>query len=641
MRLLVASRVTTIGLGTAYMLLAGCAQFTPAPMPTGIPDGVHTHRFQTNPPSSTFEYSGEWKNGVPHGQGSGREFDLNGQLKATCKGEFRTPQPGYLEGDGEIYRPDGTVLFRGKLQGSLPFGSGCMAGAKGLYTSPTGWTVSSDKFSIVSYAIGVYLLPGGTCTLGDPQGNTWTGTCNLPTQSKHANIIFDGMTYSLPELEVSPQIIHFTAGGIVNFTLANGPGVMRFANGEQVQGNFDLGHLDDGLVQVTSPDGKASQSMVSNGKLGPRHMASAQLASAQSCGFPGWRLASGDCEQNSWSGTVDAYDASGMERIAGPFKKGVPAGSVTWSRLDSGLQIRGTMVAVNGGLGFTKGQVSVNGTPVYEGAMNGFAPNGNGICTVDGSPERCEYAQGERIDALYKTRLENDRLRREMAANQEAQQLAQQQAAARQQAQAQAEASSGGGDLFGKVVAIGIGAGAVSSVSGVSSEIRNQMITGMAADILTDGKAGGIATAQQNLGIQNAGSLQPAASVLSGASMGNNAALKGSSAVASRTEADASNATLQNIAGIGSTPGHDERSQQLDDIVAQVAADMGMKTYEATYQCAPEDPVQHVTVPYKSEACLAAKQNWFQVYACNEVESMGAANQQCLDSCGNAGCDEQ
>ncbi|MDD0842552.1 hypothetical protein [Pseudomonas sp. Gutcm_11s] len=640
MHLRAASR-TTIGLGAMSMLLAGCTQFTPAAMPTGIPDGVYTHRFQANPSLSAFEYSGEWKGGVPQGKGSGRGFDINGTLSATCKGDFRTLQSGYLEGDGEIYRPDGTVLFRGQLTGSLTFGAGCMAGSKGTYISPTGWTVSSEKFTMVSFSAGVYLLPGSTCTLGDPQGNTWTGTCNLPAQSKHANIAFDGATYSLPYLEVTSQVIHFTALGIVNFTLANGPGVMRYANGEQVQGNFDLGHLDDGLVQVTSPDGKVSQAMVSNGKLGPRHMASSQLASAKSCGFPGWRLASGTCEQNSWSGTVDAYDASGMERIAGPFKKGVPAGTVTWSRLDSGLQIRGTMVAVNGGLGFTKGQVSINETPIYEGEISGFAPNGNGICTVDGSPERCEYSHGERIDALYKTRLENNRLRREMAANQEAQQLAQQQAAARQQAQAQAEADSGGGDLFGKVMAIGIGAGAVSSVSGVSSEIRNQMITGMAADILTDGQAGGIATAQQNLGVQNAGSVQPAVSALSGASMGSNGVLKGSSAVASHTETDASNATLQNIAGIGSTPGHAERSQQLDDIVAQVAADAGMKTYDATYQCSPEEQPQHVTVPYKSEACRVAKQNWFQVYACNDVEHMGAANQKCLESCGNAGCDEQ
>lgn len=639
MRLLAASRTTTSL--AMFLLFAGCTQITLAPMPTGIPDGVYTHRFQTNPPTSAYEYSGEWKNSVPHGQGSGRDFDATGSLTATCKGKFRTPYPGYLEGDGEIYRPNGSLLFRGNIVGSLLSGSGCMPGSKGVYTSPAGWTVSSDKFSIVSYAMGVYMLPGGTCILGDPQGNTWAGICNLPARSKYANIAFDGTTYSLPELEASSTLIHFTGGGIVNFTLANGPGVMRFSNGEQVQGNFDLGHLEDGLVQVTSPDGKVFQAMASNGKMGPRHVGSAQLANSQSCGFPGWRLASGACEQNNWSGTVEAYDASGMERIAGPFKKGVPIGTVTWSRLDSGLQIRGTMAAVNGGLGFTKGQVSVNATPVYEGEISGFAPNGNGICTVEGSPERCEYTHGERIDALYKTRLENNRLRREMAANQKAQQLAQQQAAARQQAQTETEADSGSGDLFGKVVAIGIGAGAVSSVSGVSSEIRNQMITGMAADILTDGKAGGIATAQQNLGVQSTGSLQPAVSTLSGASMGSNSVLKGSSAVASLTETDDSNTTLQNIAGIGSTPGHAERSKQLDDVVVQVSAEMGLKTYDATYQCAPGDPVQRVTVPYKSEACRVAKQNWFQVYACNDVERMGAANQQCLESCGHAGCDEQ
>lgn len=624
------------------LLLGGCAQYQVAQVPNNIPDGVATHRFQAS--TSAFEYSGEWKNSRPNGAGSGRDFDATGQVTATCKGQFSN-DPGSLGGygQGEIYRNNGTVIFRGVIVSSLIGGTGCMPGTKGTYISPAGWTLTGESFQLVSQASGVF-MPPSQCTLGDPQGNTWTGVCNLPTTSKHLAIKQDEYKHWVDELNVYPTYMQFTGGGITNFTLANGPGVMRFANGEQVEGNFDAGHLEDGLVRVTAANGQVSQAMVSNGKLGQRFSAGGQLADAKACGFPGWRLLRGRCEQNSWSGEVEAYDATGMERITGAFKKGVPSGTVTWSRLDSGLQIRGTMVASNGGLGFSKGRVSVNDALAYEGEMSGFAPNGNGICTVSGSPERCEFINGERVDALYKTRVENERLRSEIAASQQqkAEQHAQQQAAARRQAQAEAAAEDDSGDLFGKVMAIGIGAGAVSSVSGVDSAIRNQMITGMAADILTDGKAGGIATAQRNLGVQSsAGSVQPASSTLSGATLGNSSLLKGSSAVASNAGTDASTATLKNIAGMGSTAGHAERSQKLDDIVAKVAADGGMKTMVAKYRCSAEEPEQSVTVPYKTEACRAAKQNWFAVYACNDVEHMSAANQQCVQGCGNANCDEQ
>lgn len=612
-----------------------------ATLPTSIPDGSSFYRYQSS--AYTFDYTGQFKNSAPNGQGSARTYDANGQLTSTCKGEFATSN-GLLSGEGEVFRPNGTVIFKGQLTGVLSAGMGCMVGSKGIYISPTGWTLESSEFYVVSAATGAWVRPG-PCTVGDPQGNSWTGNCNLPSQSKHAAIQYNNNPqapkYTLPELESYAGYLIFTSGGVEQFKMATGPGVMRFANGEQIEGNFDLGHLEDGLVKVTGPDGKVFQAMASNGKLGPRQLAPTQLASSgQACGFPGWRIVSGRCEQNTWSGDVDAYDATGIERITGSFKKGVPSGTVTWSRLDSNLHVRGTMVASNGGLGFSQGKVSVDGTLVYDGEMTGFAPNGNGICTVSGSPERCEFVNGERVDALYKTRLENERLRGEIAANQQAQKHAQQQVALRQQAAAEAEEASG--DMFGKVMAIGIGAGAISSVSGVSSTIRNQMITGMAADILTDGKAGGIATAQRNLGVQSsAGSAQPGLSTLSGATMSNNGTLKGSSAVGSSAGGDASTATLQNIAGIGSTAGHAERSQKLDNIVAKVAADSGLKTLKATYQCAPGDPVQSVTVPYKTEACAAAKKNWFSVYACNDVEHMSAANQQCIQGCGSANCDEQ
>ncbi len=630
-----------VGASGTCLVLGGCAGGG-ATLPTHIPDGYNTHRYQTD--FSAFDYTGDFKNSLPNGQGTGRDFNASGQLIASCKGRFASTREGYVNGQGELIRPDGSVIFRGDLIGFLTMGNGCVGGGDGTYTSPTGWTLRSDKFSTVSPTIGVTLLSGAHCTLGDPQGNTWTGICNLPAYSRHVNITYDGYKYMLPELEVYPTAIRFTAGGIVNFTLANGPGVMRMANGEQIEGTFDVGRLGDGPVNVTSPDGKVSVAQARDGRLGPRHLAAAQvMRSGQPCGFTGWRMVSGRCEQNSWSGEVDAYDASGQERITGMFDKGVPSGIVSWSRLDSNLTVKGSMIAREGALGFTQASVSVAGAQVYDGEMSGFAPSGNGICTVNGSRERCEYLAGERVDALYKTRQENDRLRSDIAANQQqqAQQRSQQQAAARRQQQD--ETGSGSGDLFGKMVAIGIGAGAVSSVSGVSSTIRNQMITGMAADILTDGKANGIATAQRNLGTQGAAAtIIPAASSLQGASMGSQPGAKGSAAMASRNEADALNESLKNMAGMGSASDASQarRSQELDDIVRKVAADSGMKTKEFKYQCGPNEPIKSVSVPYKTEACAAAKQNWFNVYACNDVENMSQANQRCQQGCGSPSCEE-
>ncbi|WP_457978362.1 hypothetical protein L0Y47_22820 [Ectopseudomonas composti] len=628
-------------------LLAACA-VPPAALPTNLPDGQHYQRFQFN--GTSFDYNGEWQANRPKGQGVGTDYDANGAVEATCKGEFGTGAYdsgtlGMVSAQGEIFRPDGSVIFRGEFSNLLGLAIGCSAGKSGTYVSPLGWTVTSQGFQVVSKAAGVWMSPG-PCTLGDPQGNTWQGTCNLPSTSKHATIQYNGdpqyPAYSLPELTYSSQMLQFTGGGVTNFTLANGSGTMRYANGDKVEGVFDMGQLDDGVVRLTAADGKAWLTRYRDGKPdGARHMGPEQLASAgKACGFEGWRIVSGRCDNNAWSGDIDAYSADSLERISGPFSKGVPTGPITWSRLDSGLSIYGQMQASANGLGFHRGQVKVGGVQVYDGAMSGFSPNGSGLCVYEGSQERCEYANGARVDGLYKTRLENQQLRREMAATAEAQQAqqAQQQRLAAQQA---AAAEQTDGDLFGKVIAIGIGAGAVSSVSGVSSTIRNQMITGMAADILTDGKAGGIATAQRNLAGQ--GSVGTAAmSSLQGATIAGGSSMQGSAAVSSRASSDASTSTLQNMAGItsGESSSHAARSQELDDIVTKLAADGGMKTLNATYQCAPGDPVQSVTVPYKSEACAAAKRNWFSVYACNDVEHMSAAIEQCRQGCGNPNCDE-
>lgn len=102
------------------------------------------------------------------------------------------------------------------------------------------------------------------------------------------------------------------------------------------------------------------------------------------------------------------------------------------------------------------------------------------------------------------------------------------------------------------------------------------------------------------------------------------------------------NTSLQNMAGMDTATANAraERSKKLDDIVVKLANDGGMKVLNVKYQCAPSDPVQTVSVPYKSQACAAAKEKWFTVYACNDVDNMSAATERCRQACGSPNCDE-
>lgn len=116
----------------------------------------------------------------------------------------------------------------------------------------------------------------------------------------------------------------------------------------------------------------------------------------------------------------------------------------------------------------------------------------------------------------------------------------------------------------------------------------------------------------------------------------------GSEAAAVSESTSTANTSLQNMAGInaGADAARAARSQQMDTIVANLAAEGGLKTVVYSYRCSAEEQLQTVTVPYKSEACRAAKENWFAVYACNSVERMSAANEQCRQGCGNIQCNE-
>ncbi len=135
-------------------------------------------------------------------------------------------------------------------------------------------------------------------------------------------------------------------------------------------------------------------------------------------------------------------------------------------------------------------------------------------------------------------------------------------------------------------------------------------------------------------------SAQASSQLLSAGTMATGRVGSGSAAVSANTST--ANTSLQNMAGInaGTDSTRAARSQQMDAVVAKLAAEGGLRTAAYSYRCSAEEPLQTVTVPYKSEACRAAKENWFAVYACNNVERMSAANEQCRQGCGNIQCNE-
>lgn len=137
------------------------------------------------------------------------------------------------------------------------------------------------------------------------------------------------------------------------------------------------------------------------------------------------------------------------------------------------------------------------------------------------------------------------------------------------------------------------------------------------------------------------GAMVQSGSTLTPATM-NSSSIAAAAAAVNSSNAPTANTSLQNIAGINVSTDNARaaRSQELDNIVSKLSAEGNIKTVISTYRCSAEEPLQSVTVPYKTEACRAAKENWFAVYACNNVERMSAANEQCRVGCGNIQCDE-
>ncbi len=661
-------------------VLSGCTTSKTADMPTQFASGNHSWRYQSQFGNliSIADYSGEWSNNKPSGQGSLRMLNPDGSVKGACRGVFGVPAPandtfvlaslGAVYVDGELSDGNGTVIYRGVLANYLPNSIACTPTGQGTYYWGDGWSLGGAH----SYANRNYLtFFTGHCAIGAPDGRRWDGGCTVLGASETSEFgsrlyrVRGAMRTQSPDQNHDTVMLTFSELSDP-FVLAHGPGQMRLVNGDVVEGVFNAGRANDGLMRLTTTSGEPWLAYWAGGELLMRHPAPATIESnGKHCGADGWLLMSGQCRDGRWHGDVEAYSADGLERIAGHFKQGQADGEVSWSRVTTAHQVVGELAA-GPVLGFDKARITVAGTPRYQGAMEGFSPSGQGVCWVEGQPERCEYLHGSRIDALHKTRLENQRLAAEQE-RQRREQLAQQQAQQRlQQQQAQQRQAQQDGDFFGKALALGIGAAVVGS-SGLDANVAAQAYSGFAADVMTDGQAGGIAAATQNIAAQQQATARAAAtrpglpladetqswerarssvagSSMQGASMANGTIAAGTAATgrAAPGGVGTPGGSLAAMAGFsqGKASADAARSDELNDNIAAVAARIGMKMREFTYQCGPQGEKTSVNVPYRSEACAAAKEYWFQVYACNDVYNMDKAIDQCRSGCGNPNCEE-
>ncbi len=230
---------------------------------------------------------------------------------------------------------------------------------------------------------------------------------------------------------------------------------------------------------------------------------------------------------------------------------------------------------------------------VFDGAILEGAFDGSGLCRFNGSLERCEYAYGERVDQLFKTRLELEAYKSAKQQEQEQLMRAHQEKLAIErrraealQAQRQAAAQQEqGGFQWGKLAALGVGALA-GGITKLPTDVQADMITSMVADSMAG---------QQ--GVSNMQSSMQAATAKAGGGGGTGSAL------------------------LSAGPSAQKPARQIFN-------------YQAT--CPIGGAPFNIPVPYRTQACLEAAKDFAYTYACNDADRFAEVTSNCQAACGGS-----
>ena len=355
--------------------------------------GAESAQFLSDPPRQAKQpqslefadggsYEGDAQGGLPHGYGTFYFAD-----GAVYSGSFWR---GVIHGQGRMEYPDGRV-YEGQLSNGLAQGTG-------LASRPDGET-REGQFNAGEFASGRYVLASGVVLNGRFQSGELVGPGMVTG--------VDGVTY----LGVHH---HPERHGL----MIRNPG--RSDEGYEVWRNGEL------LFATIGPTG-----------LGAATPADCNLADAMA----GFFWLGGECRNGQVQGEGVAVTEQRTVVLTGRFQDGafvegarlvLPPARELRSRSDidrfltslenqqgiavadvsagGGVQIAaqsddrpGDLVMGRWQNGWLHGKARVFSAQqlVYDGDFSEGQPHGEGVCLIEGRPQRCEHYQGERIDAAW------------------------------------------------------------------------------------------------------------------------------------------------------------------------------------------------------------------------------------------------
>jgi hypothetical protein len=209
-----------LAITASVLLLPSCAlvDAQQAAMPTGISDGLATHRFvgkhaflldRPSQPDDVATYTGQWVSSKPKGQGVAVSYDGR-----SCQGEFGVQPPIFSDenyskeiwGNGNVYFGK-KLVYKGSFINYFRLAETC---------SPKGWgTRYLQNGKITGQFFDFDRIERGSCKLERLDGSSYEGGCDSPNKTAGTSVI------NVPD-DIDP------------FSLAVGPGVFTDSKGKKL-----------------------------------------------------------------------------------------------------------------------------------------------------------------------------------------------------------------------------------------------------------------------------------------------------------------------------------------------------------------------------------------------------------------------
>lgn len=174
---------------------------------------------------------------------------------------------------------------------------------------------------------------------------------------------------------------------------------------------------------------------------------------------------------------------------------------------------------------------------------------------------------------------------------------------------------------FGQILGLGLG-GLMVAGADIPGADRLEIGAALFQDILTDGESNALAAVAGRV----SGDYMPSTIAGDGVPTGFSAILTGDTRTLDADMAGRQQTSVPVTAGASSVAGG-----------VQTAAAGSSMNYSFT---CPSGTSSTISIPYKTNACLAAKKEMARIYACNLIDDFSKVTSQCRDACGSPQCSE-